>query len=311
MNSVKIRSYATVANLGCGFDVLGLCLQNPYDEIEVSKSNHREVTLTILESKYDNIPSDPDMNTGGVPAKLIMKDFNLDFGFDIKIKKGIPLCGGLGSSAATSVGVVSAINYFLENKLSDKKLLYYALEGEKVSVTNPHADNIAPCLFGGLNLIRDMETLDIIKVPISEFYISIIHPDIKINTEDARNILPEKIDLSLAIKQWGNLGALINAFNIDDKNLIKKSMIDKVVEPIRSKLINGFDDIKVNALDSGAIACSISGSGPSVFALCDNKEIASNIAQSSVEFYKNIGMKCDSFISSINHKGPTIVDEIL
>ncbi len=311
MNSVKIRSYATVANLGCGFDVLGLCLQNPYDEIEVSKSNHRKVSLTILESKYDNIPSDPDMNTGGVPAKLIIDDFNLDFGFDIKIKKGIPLCGGLGSSAATSAGVVSAINYILENKLDDKKLLYYALEGEKVSVSNPHADNIAPCLFGGLNLIRDMATLDIIKIPISEFYLAIIHPDIKINTEDARNLLPEKIDLSLAVKQWGNLGALINAFNIDDKNLIKKSMIDKVVEPIRSKLIKGFDGIKVNAIDLGAIACSISGSGPSIFALCDSKEIASNIVKFSIDFYNKIGLDCDSFVSPINHKGPTIVDEIL
>ena len=135
--------------------------------------------------------------------------------------------------------------------------------------------------------------------------------DVKINTEDARNLLPEKIDLSLAVKQWGNLGALINAFNIDDKNLIKKSMIDKVVEPIRSKLIKGFDDIKVNALDLGAIACSISGSGPSIFALCDNQESASNIADFSVDFYKNIGMKCDSFISPINHKGPTIIDEVL
>ena len=309
MNKIELKACATVANLSCGFDILGLCLNEPYDEIIIMKNNDKVVKLEILDSPYKNIPIDPNLNTGGVPAQKIIKDLNLDFGFNIQIKKGIPLCGGLGSSAATASGVVYGINKLLDNKLSNKQMLFYSLEGEKVSVSNAHADNIAPCLLGGLTLIKNTNPLDIIKIPISDFYIAAIHPDIKINTEYSRNILPEKITINQAVKQWGEIASLVYGFSINDIEIIKRSMNDFIIEPIRKKLINGFDDIKKSALDLGALGCSISGSGPTIFALCESYEIAKKISEYSKDYYSSIKLECDTYISNINKVGPIVVSE--
>jgi len=305
MDRIKIHAPATVANLSCGFDVLGLCLNEPYDEIEVCQISERKVSIEILDSPYSNIPDSPDENTGGVPAQLIQKD--LDFGFHIKIKKGIPLCGGLGSSAATSAGVVYAINCLLDKKLTQKQMLEYALEGEKISASNPHADNIAPCLLGGLTLIRDTKSLDVINIPVGNYYVALIHPHIEIKTEQARNILPENIKLDIAIKQWGNIGALIFGLSSNNRELIKRSMNDFIVEPVRSTLIEGFNTIKDNAIKLGAIGSGISGSGPTIFAICESEIIAAEILKFSDSYYKSLNIGCDVFLSKINHSGPTIV----
>ena len=307
MDKIKVHAPATVANLSCGFDVLGLCLDQPYDEIEIQKTKKKNVTLRILDSPYSEIPDNPNYNTGGIPAQLIQKDLNLDFGFEIKIKKGIALCGGLGSSAATSAGVVYAINQLLKNQLNRKQMLQYALEGEKISASTPHADNIAPCLLGGLTLIRDTKSLDVLNVPISNYYVALVHPHITIKTEEARNILPENINLKSAVAQWGNVGALILGFMSNDNNLIKKSMEDFIIEPVRSTLIEGFDVIKNNALELGALGSGISGSGPTIFALCTSESIADKILKSSQSYYNSINMQCDIFLSKINTKGPTIL----
>jgi len=307
MNKIKIQSPATVANLSCGFDILGLCLDKPYDEIEVIKIDEKKVVIDIIDSPYSNIPANPLENTGGVPALGIIKDFNLDFGFNIKIKKGIPLCGGMGSSASTASGVVFAINKILNEKLTKKEMLKYALKGESVSVADAHADNIAPCLLGGLTLIRDTKSLDIMKIPISDFYISLIHPHFHISTQDARDILPKEIKLSTAIKQWGNIGALVLGFSSKNNNLIKRSMNDIIIEPVRSKLIKGFREIKNKSIELGAIGCSISGSGPTMFALCDDKNIAENIIDFSNSFYKKNNIGCDTYLSNVNSSGPSII----
>ena len=307
MNSIKVKAPATVANLSCGFDVLGVCINKPYDEIEVIKIKEPIVKIDVLTSQFDKIPSQPELNTGGVPALKIINDYKLDFGFYIKIKKGIPLSGGLGSSAATASGVVFAINKLLENRFSRKQILEYTLEGEKVSVSNPHADNIAPCLFGGLQLIRSTELLDIIQIPIHNYFFAIIHPDIKINTQDARKLLPKKIDLSSAINQWGNLGSLIYGLSSNDSKIIKKSMKDVIIEPLRSQLINGFYEIQENAMNMGALGCSISGSGPSIFAMSDSEEIATNIVKFSQEFYTSKSLNVDVYISKVNSSGVEVI----
>ena len=307
MDNIKIQAPATVANLSCGFDVLGLCVTNPYDEIEIFKTSDKNISLEILDSEYSNIPDNPNQNTGGVPALLIQKDLELDFGFKIKIRKGIPLCGGLGSSAATSVGVVYGINKLLGEKLSQKQMLQYAIEGEKVSVSNPHADNIAPCLLGGLTLIRDTNSLDVFNIPISNYHIALINPNITIKTEDARNILPENIKLQSAINQWGNLGALIFGFISKDNQLISRSMNDFIIEPVRSSLIKGFDVIKSNSLKLGAIGSGISGSGPTIFALCNSKEVAENIIVYSKNYYKTLSIGCNAFLAQVNTVGPKIL----
>ena len=303
MNNIKLRAPATVANLSCGFDVLGLCLNDPYDEIEINKISSKKIIINSIDSEFSNIPTNPKQNTGGIPAILIQADLFLDFGFEINIKKGIPLCGGLGSSAATAAGVVFGINQILNRKLSLNEMIRYALEGEKLSSESPHADNIGPCLLGGLVLIRDTQTFDLINIPTGELFISIIHPDIKIDTKTARKILPEKINLNSAIKQWGNIAALTHGFSVGDINLIKRSMKDYIIEPVRSKLIPSYSNIKEAALSAGAIGCSISGSGPSIFALCETENIAKkvNIKMESVLGEKTI--KYHSYISSINNQG--------
>lgn len=307
MKNIKIQAPATVANLSCGFDILGLCLDKPFDEIEVDKINEKKVVIELAESKYSNIPTDPRKNTGGLPAIRIIEDLKLNFGFKIKIKKGIPLCGGMGSSASTASGVVFAINKILNETLTDKEMLKYALIGESVSVKNPHADNIAPCLFGGLTIIRDTKTLDIININVPDLYVCLIHPDISVSTQDARDMLPNKIKLASAVKQWGNIAALVTGFANGDFELIKRSMQDEIIEPVRAPLISGFYDIKNKSIDLGALGCGISGSGPTIFAICESKIIAKKIMDFSKNFYRTCGIDCDVYISKVNHTGPKVI----
>lgn len=303
MSSIALRSPATIANLSCGFDVLGVCVKEPFDEIVITKKTKRDVKIEIQESPFSNIPSDPKQNTGGVPAELIIKDFNLDFGFNISIKKGIPLCGGLGSSAATAAGVVYGINEFLDKKMSFNTMIKYALEGEKLSSNSPHADNIGPCLSGGLVLIRDTKSLDIINIPTKELFFAIVHPDVKVDTKTARKILPNKVNLSDAINQWGNIAALTYGFYSNDIDLIRRSMTDYIIEPVRSKLIPGYHDVKNIAIDSGAIGCSISGSGPSIFALCETENISKQVVSKMEKVLDDLSINYHSYISPINNQG--------
>lgn len=308
MEQIKLKSPATVANLSCGYDILGLCLEKPYDEIEIVKIPEKKIEIEILKSSFSNIPSNPNKNTGGIPALLIRRDLSLDFGFKITINKGIPLSGGLGSSAATAAGVAYGINKLLGNKFSVEEVAKYALEGEKITTDTPHADNIGPCLLGGLILIKETNPPDLIRLPISsKFYISILHPDIIVNTKSAREILPKKIMLSNAVKQWGNISALTYGFCINDKDLIKRSMKDIIVEPIRSKLIKGFDNIKNKVLESGAIGCSISGSGPSIFAISESEKKAQYITSVMEKTAKSLSLSYDSYTSPINYKGPIVL----
>ena len=307
MDSITLRAPATIANLSCGFDVLGLCIKNPFDEIKITKNNDCNVVISIQDSPFSDIPDNPNQNTGGIPAQLIIDHYNLDFGFNIDIKKGIPLCGGLGSSAATAAGVVYGINEILDKKLSFSNMIKYALEGEKLSSDSPHADNIGPCIAGGLVLIRDTKSLDLINIPIDNYYFAIIHPDILINTKSARKILPKKIDLDSAIKQWGNVASLTYGFSSKNIDLIKKSMKDYIIEPVRSKLIPAYDNIKNTALDNGAIGCSISGSGPSIFALCEDRNKAEKILILMEKVLLDNSIKYHSYVTSVNNQGIEIL----
>ena len=279
----------------------------PYDEIEIEKTSNKKIQIIILDSPFSNIPVNPKQNTGGIPALLIQKKLNLNCGFKIKIKKGIPLSGGMGSSAATAAGVVFGINKLLDNVLTENEMIKYALEGEKISSYSPHLDNIGPCLLGGLILVRQNEPPDLIKLPIGPFYIALLHPKIKIDTKLAREILPEKIPLNKAVQQWANISALTFGFTVNDKDLIKSSMKDIIIEPIRSKLIQGYNEIRNSAINSGAIGSSISGSGPTIFALCSNEKKAKSILKSMKLTADQFKLSYHIYVSSINHSGPVIV----
>ena len=308
MDYIKLRAPATIANLSCGFDILGVCVKEPYDEITISKNSNKKVKINILDSPFSNIPSKPKENTGGLPAEIIIKDYKLDFGFEITLKKGIPLSGGLGSSAATAIGVVKGINFLLEDVFDDKTLIAYALEGEKLASKTPHADNIAPCLKGGLVLVKETSPPNLIQLSTNDFHIAIVHPKVEVNTQHAREILPEKINLSTAVKQWGNISGLTAGFISNDLGLIKDSMHDIIVEPIRSKFIPEYNKIKETAILNGAIGCSISGSGPSVFSLCESKEVAIIVLESMKKVLNNSNVDHHSYLSKINHSGITLLN---
>ena len=303
MDSIRLHAPATVANLSCGFDILGVCLDNPYDEIEIKKISKKKVILNSLDSEFSNIPLSPGKNTGGIPAIKIIKDFALDFGFEINIKKGIPLYGGLGSSAATAAGVTYGINVLLKKCLSNDEVVKYALEGEKISSETPHADNIGPCINGGLVIIKSTNPLKLINIKTGEYYFSIIHPKVKVSTKEARKLLPSEVKLKDAVKQWGNIASLVYGFSTRDLNLIKSSMVDHIVEPVRSKLIPHFDEIKENVLKNNAIGCSISGSGPSIFALSESRQNSMKILSEMQKIYNKYNVKYHGFCSKINNKG--------
>jgi len=305
MNKVKVKAPATVANLSCGYDILGVCLDGPFDEIEISKIKENKIIIEPMKSDFSDIPTDPKKNTGGLPAILIHEKLKLNHGFNIKIKKGIPLFGGLGSSAATAAGVVYGINKLLDNPFSMDEMVNYALEGEKISSKTPHADNIGPCLLGGLVLIKSMNPLDLINIPIGGLYISVIHPEIRISTQMAREILPNSIKMHDAVKQWSNIAGLTYGFTVNDYSVIKRSMEDVIIEPVRSKLIPGFDKIKSSAIKEGAIGCSISGSGPSIFAISKNVKDAEKVLIAMEKEAGNFSYLFHSYISPINHSGVT------
>jgi homoserine kinase len=307
MDKITLRSPSTIANLSCGFDILGVCIKEPFDEITISKNSSKTVNIKSLDSEFSDIPVIPEDNTGGVPAQLIINDLNLDFGFNISIKKGIPLCGGLGSSAATAAGVAYGINKLIGNQLSENEVIKYALEGEKLTSDSPHADNIAPCITGGLLIIKSTNPLELIKVKTGNMFFSIIHPDVKIDTKTARRILPTKVYLKDAIKQWGNIAALTYGFSSNNFNMIKSAMSDIIIEPVRSKFIPHFKEIKAASLQSGSIGCSISGSGPSIFSLSQTKKDAVKVLANMESVLINNNIKFHSYISSINSKGITIV----
>ena len=308
MDFVQIESPATIANLSCGFDILGLCIDSPSDLIKISKINDKTVKIIIEDSEFSNIPNDPKLNTGGLPALKIIEDLNLDFGFEITLKKGIPLSGGLGSSAATAIGVVKGINFLLEDVFDEQTLIAYALEGEKLASKTPHADNIAPCLKGGLVLVKETSPPNLIQLSINDYHIAIVHPKVEVNTQHAREILPEKINLSTAVKQWGNVSGLTAGFINNDIELIKDSMHDIIIEPYRSKFIPDYNKIKEAAILNGAIGCSISGSGPSVFSLCESKEVAMIVLSSMKKVLNNSNVNHHSYLSKINHTGITLLN---
>lgn len=303
MDSIRLHAPATIANLSCGFDILGVCLDGPYDEIEIKKISKKKVILNSLDSEFSNIPLSPEKNTGGIPALKIIKDLALDFGFEINIKKGIPLYGGLGSSAATAAGVAYGINVLLKKCFSNDEVVKYALEGEKISSETPHADNIGPCINGGLVIIKSTNPLKLINIKTGEYYFSIIHPKVKVSTKEARQLLPLKVKLKDAVKQWGNIASLVYGFSISDSNLIKSSMVDHIVEPVRSKLIPHYDEIKEYVLKNNAIGCSISGSGPSIFALSESKQNSIQILSEMQNIYDKYNVKHHGFYSKINNKG--------
>ena len=302
MNEIKLFSPATVANVSCGFDVLGFCLDSIGDEMVVRKTEEKGIRITKIEG-YD-LPFEVEKNVAGVSALAMYEAANPDCGFEIEIYKHIKPGSGVGSSSASAVGSVYGMNVLLGNPYSKTELTAFAMKGEAVASQSEHADNIAPALFGGFTLVKSLNPLEILQIPTPpDLFAVVIHPQIEIKTADARKILPETIALKNAINQWSNVGSLIHGLHTNDYDLISRSLEDVVVEPFRSQLIPGFEKIKKTAFENGALGTGISGSGPSVFSLCKTETNAKEVEKAIRQTYQNQNIPFEIYVSKINLEG--------
>lgn len=307
--AIKVFAPATVANVSCGFDVLGFAVTSPGDEAIVTMTDKPGIIITKITGDEGRLPLDPKKNTVSATIIKMLEKLGSDKGFEIELHKKMPLGSGLGSSAASSVAGIFAVNELLGNPLSPIELLPFAMEGERLASGTAHADNVAPALFGGFVLIRSYHPLDVIRIPTpTDLYASIVHPHIEVETRDARSILRKEIKLKDAITQWGNVAGLVTGLITNDYGLIGRSMEDVIVEPLRAILIPGFYEVKNAALEAGALGGGISGSGPSVFALSRGEEIATKAGNEMVKAFASIGIESDLFVSRINANGPLIID---
>ena len=301
MKEITIHSPATVANLVCGFDVLGLCLEEPYDIMNLSLLDKRQV---IIKTTGDYpLPADPALNTAGAPLLEMISALDMDAGFEVTITKQIKPGSGIGSSAASAAGAVVGANELLGNVFSKEDLVRFAMFGEKVASGVKHADNIAPCIYGGITLIRSIFPLDIIQIPAPSLFVTVVHPQIEVRTSDAREILRKEVLLKDAIRQWGNIAGLVAGLMKNDYDLIGRSLEDVIIEPIRSILIPGFHEIKRQCKEAGAIGGGISGSGPSVFMLSSNEATAFSVELVMRSIYDRIGLHYHTYVTTINKTG--------
>lgn len=299
---IKVFAPASVANVACGYDVLGFALEKPGDEIIIRKVDKKGFRITKITG--GKLPYDPLKNTAGFAALKVLEHLSYDGGLEMEIHKKMPFGSGLGSSAASAVAGVMSVNEILGKPLTKRELLPFAVLGEQIADGAYHADNVAPSLMGGMILIRDTTSLDIHRVYVPNgLHVVVIHPQIEILTKDSRDILKKELTLSDHIKQSSNLAGLILGMQTSNFDLIRRSLHDVVIEPQRAHLIPHFYEIKNAAMDEGALGCSISGAGPSIFALCDNSFIAENVASKMEAVLHNNKISCTVYQSAINKEG--------
>jgi homoserine kinase len=305
MKEITIHSPGTVANLVCGFDVLGLCLTDPFDIMRVRLLDKKEVIVRTTDG-YP-LPTDPAQNTAGAPLLEMVANLEQEVGFEVIITKQIKPGSGIGSSAASAAGAVVAANELLGNIFSREDLVRFAMFGEKVASGVKHADNIAPCIYGGITLIRSIFPLDIVSIPAPPLFVTVVHPQIEVRTSDSRQILRKEVLLKDAIRQWGNIAGLVAGLMKNDYELIGRSMEDVIIEPVRSILIPGFHEIKRQSRDAGAIGGGISGSGPSVFMLSRDEPTALAVEQAMKSIYDRIGLNYYTYVTTISQQGVTLI----
>lgn len=304
---VCVFAPATVANVGVGFDILGFALDRPGDEIVVRFSEEeaglRIVSITGTGDK--RLPMEAEKNTAGYAALQLLRHLGKEgIGIEMEIHKKMPFGSGLGSSAASAAGGVFAVNELLGSPLSKKELLPFAVEGEEIADGAYHADNVAPSLLGGFIFIRENASLDVHELPIpEELFAAVVYPHVEVLTKDARDVLSDQVTLKQSILQNGNLGGLLVGLYEENFELIANSLQDVIIEPQRAKLIPGFTQVKKAALDAGALGASISGAGPSVFALCRGQETADQVGVAMQKAFDQKGIHAELFVSAINREG--------
>ena len=307
MKKVQLKVPATVANLVCGFDILGMAVHDPYDEMEFRLLETPEIIIKHTDSF--GLPEEPSHNVAGVVLLKIQEYFNLKNGFEVTIHKHIKPGSGLGSSAASAAGAAFGANILLGNRLSKEEMVYFAMFGEELASGVRHADKIAPCLYGGITLVKSTNPIDIIPLNSPDLFVTAVHPQVEVKTSDARQILKKNITLKSAVEQWGNVAGLVAGIQKNDFSLIGRSLNDVIIEPIRSILIPKFDEIKTRSLQLEALGGGISGSGPSIFMLSEQKDTAEKIAQMMKSVYDKIDIENFVYVSKINPGGIEIIKE--
>lgn len=305
--SIKVSTAATVSNVGCGFDILGFATDIICDEVTVTINDKKGITITKISGDNGKLPTIPQKNTCTKPMLEMLKVMQLKIGIDVEITKKIGFGSGLGSSAASAVAGAHALNELLGRPFSKLELLKFAMQGEKLASKSLHADNVAPCLFGGFILIRSLEPIDIIQLQTdNNLFCSIIYPKIEIKTIEARKILSRTISLKKGIAQWGNVGALVTGLITKNIDLVGRAVQDSVAEQKRALMIPGYYEIKKAALNAGAKGCNISGSGPSIFAFSNGKEDAWEIGNAMKKVVDSMNIENKIYVTQISKKGPRI-----
>jgi len=302
--SVTVLAPATVANVVCGFDVLGFALSEPVDTMHFRLTDTPGVTI-INEDAF-NLPTEPARNVAGAALLALLREAP-GVGVEMRISKAILPGSGIGSSAASAAGAVVGANVLLDNRFSREELVRFAMFGEEVASGAQHADNIAPCIYGGVTLIRATDPLDIIPLPAPPLWVSVVHPQIEVKTADARAILKQQVPLRAAIRQWGNVGGLVAGLFMNDYDLIGRSLEDVIVEPVRSMLIPGFDEVKQQSRAAGALGGGISGSGPSIFMLSRDEATARAVAGVMEQVYDRLGIERLTYVTTINTQGVQVL----
>ena len=307
MDQIEIFAPASVANVSCGFDVLGFCLEPIGDIMSVTKTESPGVTIGSITGQ--ELPTDPLKNVASVAVLSLLKTFKSSYGFRIDIDKKIKSGSGIGSSAASAAGAVFAVNQLLGAPFSRKELIQFAMAGEVLASGAKHADNLAPVLLGGFTLVRSNKSLDIIKLPSPpDLVATIIHPKIELKTIHSRAILKQTVPLEKAVEQWGNLGAFVSALYTNDYELLSRSMKDKIIEPFRAMLIPKFEEVKAAAINTGALGSGISGSGPSIYALSKGMKTAMEVGNAMKIQFDDLDIEYEVHVSKINEEGIKIIN---
>jgi len=306
MKQVTVHSPATVANIVCGFDVLGFALQEPYDKLVMRLLP--EKTVRIINKDQYMLPVEPEKNVIGGALLAMLREIDEEVGFEIESTKNIKPGSGIGSSSASASGAIVGANHLLNNRFSKEDLVRLAMYGEQIASGARHADNIAPGIYGGVTLIRSNDPLDIIPLSFPKLFVTVIHPQIEVKTSEARKILKKQVALKDAITQWANVGALVAGFMKGDYELIGRSMKDVIIEPIRSMLIPGFDAMKKLSMEAGAIGGGISGSGPSVFMFSKDEATAKKVEQAMRSVYEKIGVDFHIYVTTVSANGATTIN---
>jgi homoserine kinase len=308
MESVTAFAPATVSNVACGFDVLGFPLTSPGDEVTVRLTSSG-VSIDEIIGDHGRLPREATRNTASVAAQALLEKYGERRGVALTIRKGLPLASGLGGSAASAAAAVVAVDALFGLRATQETLIACALEGERLGAGSAHADNIAPAVCGGFVLVRCADPPDIVRLPVPAGLTAVVvHPDLEIETAMARKLLGDTVPLADAIQQWANLAAFVDGLHRGDFDLIARSLVDTIAEPRRAPLVPGLAKVKQAAVDAGALGCSLSGSGPSMFALCRNAADAERVASAMTATVSAvIGGESQTYVSSVAPQGARVV----